>query len=147
MAFLFNLARMTTATTGTGASLTLGAAVSGYLTFALAGVVDGQTVSYGISDGANSEVGEGVYTASGTTLTRNVISSTNANARINLSGNAQVYVTALADDILGAIVLNKQSIDVNYTMPNNLNGASVGPITIATGVVVTVPTGSRWMVS
>jgi hypothetical protein len=147
MAMLFNLARMTTATTGAGATITLGAAVPGFLSFAQAGVVNGQKVSYGISDGTNSEVGEGIYTASGTTLTRTAINSTNANARINLSGNAQVYVTALADDILGAIVLNKQSIDVSYDIPDNLNGASVGPITIATGVVVTVPAGSRWMVS
>jgi hypothetical protein len=147
MAFLFNLARMTTATTGTGATLTLGAAVSGFLSFAGAGVVDGQKVSYGIADGVNSEVGEGIYTASGTTLTRTVINSTNANARINLSGSAQVYVTALANDILAAIVLNKQSIDADYAIPDSLNGASVGPITIATGVVVTVPTSSRWVIS
>jgi hypothetical protein len=61
MAKLFNLARMTTATTSTG-TITLGAAVSGYLTFALAGVSDGDLVAYGISDGSNSEVGTGVYT-------------------------------------------------------------------------------------
>ena len=44
---LFNLARMTTATTGTG-TLTLGSAVSGYLSFSGAGVTDGVVVSYGI---------------------------------------------------------------------------------------------------
>ena len=91
MAF-YNLAQMTTSTVGTG-TITLSSAVTGYLTFAQAGVTDGATVSYGIVDGNNREVGTGVYTAGGTTLTRNVISSTNSNNKISLSGNAQVYLT------------------------------------------------------
>jgi hypothetical protein len=94
---LYNLARMNSTTTGTG-TLTLGVAVSGYLTFALAGVADGDVVLYGIKDGANSEVGWGTYTASGTTLSRNVYKSTNANALISCSGSQEVYVTALAAD-------------------------------------------------
>lgn len=90
---------MTTATTGTGA-ITLGSAVSGYLTFALAGVSDGDTVSYGIKDGSNSEVGTGVYTASGTTLTRSVTKSTNSDAAISLSGTAEVFITPSASDLI-----------------------------------------------
>ena len=97
MAKLYNLARMTTATTGTG-TITLGVAVAGYLTFANAGVQNGDVLFYGINDGSSSEVGYGTYTSSGTTLTRNVIKSTNSNAAINLDGSAQVYVTALASD-------------------------------------------------
>ena len=97
MAKLYNLARMSSATTGTG-TITLGAAVSGFLTFALAGVADGDVVSYGIKDGANSEVGTGTYTASGTTLSRTVTKSTNSNAAINLSGSAEVYITLRAED-------------------------------------------------
>lgn len=99
MAKLYNLARVSTATTGTG-TITLGSAVSGYLTFALAGVVDGDIVGYGIKDGANSEVGSGTYTASGTTLTRTVTTSTNSNAAISLSGTAEVYITARAQDLV-----------------------------------------------
>jgi hypothetical protein len=98
MSKLYNLARMTTATAGTG-TITLGAAVSGYLTFALAGVANGDTVSYGIKDGANSEVGTGTYTASGTTLTRNVTRSTNSNSAISLSGTAEVFITPRAEDL------------------------------------------------
>ena len=101
MAKLYNLARMTTATTGTG-TITLGSAVSGYLTFLQAGAVDGDVVSYAIKDGANSEIGYGTYTASGTTLTRNVTKSTNSNAAISLSGSAEVFITARAEDIVTA---------------------------------------------
>jgi len=94
---LYNLARMTSATAGTG-TLTLGTAVSGYLTFANAGVQNGDLVFYGIKDGANSEVGYGTYTSSGTTLSRNVIKSTNSNALISCSGSEEIYITALASD-------------------------------------------------
>lgn len=98
MGKLFNLARMTTATTLTG-TITLGSAVSGYLTFAQAGVVDGDIVDYAIKDGANSEHGTGVYTASGTTLTRNVTKSTNNNNLISLSGSAEVFISPRAETL------------------------------------------------
>ena len=95
----YNLARMTTATTGTG-TITLGSAATGFLSFAGAGASNGDTVTYGIEDGANREVGIGVYTASGTTLTRTtILSSTNSGAAISLSGSAQVFSTIAASDL------------------------------------------------
>lgn len=99
MAKLYNLAGMSTATTGTG-TITLGSAMYGHLTFAQAGAADGDTVTYAIKDGEASEIGSGVYTASGTTLTRTVLKSTNSNAAINLSGAAEVFITAAAEDII-----------------------------------------------
>lgn len=96
-ASLYNLARMTTGTTGAG-TITLGSAVSGFLSFSAAGVSNGETVTYAIQDGTASEIGRGVYTASGTTLTRSVLKSTNSNAAISLSGSAQVFITAAAED-------------------------------------------------
>ena len=99
MAKLYNLAGMSTATTGTG-TITLGSAMSGHLTFAQAGVSDGDTVTYAIKDGAASEIGRGVYTSTGTTLTRTVLKSTNSDSAINLSGSAEVFVTPAADDII-----------------------------------------------
>lgn len=102
---LYNLAKMTTATVGTG-TLTLGSAVSGFLSFASAGVQNGDTVTYAIADGANSEIGRGVYTAAGTTLTRTVLKSTNSDAAISLSGAAQVFITAAAEDFAGRSLWN-----------------------------------------
>jgi long-tail fiber proximal subunit/endosialidase-like protein/collagen triple helix repeat protein len=101
---LFDLARVSSPTTGSGI-VTLGTAVRGFLTFSEAGVPDGAVVSYGINDGANSEAGWGVYTAAGPTLTRNVYRSTGAGntALISLSGSAQVFITALAEDF-GSLV-------------------------------------------
>lgn len=97
MVKLVNRAKMTTATTGTG-TITLGSASDGYQTFAAAGVSDGDTVRYTIEDGNAFEIGSGVYTASGTTLSRTVSESSNSNNALNLSGNAVVFVTAASED-------------------------------------------------
>ncbi len=46
----------------------------------------------------------------------------------------------------GAIYENVDDITANYTITAGSNGMSVGPMTIASGVVVTVPTGQRWVI-
>jgi hypothetical protein len=116
MAKLYNLARMTTATTGTG-TITLGSAVASYLSFASSGVQDGDTVTYAIVDGSNREIGRGVYTASGTTLTRTVLESTNSNTAINLSGSAEVFITAAGEDITSDVQITGGSISGITDLP------------------------------
>ena len=99
MAVLKNRAKMSTSTTGTG-TITLGSALSGYQSFAAAGGSNGDQVRYTIQDGVNWEVGLGTYTASGTTLSRTPSESSSSGSAINLSGNAEVFITAAAEDIL-----------------------------------------------
>ncbi len=87
--------KVTTTTTGTG-TLTLGsAAVGGFQDFSVIG--DGNTTYYAITDSTNSawEVGIGVYTSSGTTLSRDtVLESSNSNNAVNFgSGAKDVFVT------------------------------------------------------
>ena len=106
MATLVNRAKVSTATTGTG-TITLGSAVSGFQTFAAAGVSNGATVSYAIEDGLDWEIGTGTYNSTGPTLTRTPSESSNAGAAINLSGNAQVYVTAFANELQNAVDMDQ----------------------------------------
>jgi hypothetical protein len=44
------------------------------------------------------------------------------------------------------ILENDVVISSSYTLTANKNGLSIGPVTINTGVAVTVPTDQRWVV-
>ena len=46
----------------------------------------------------------------------------------------------------GVIFENSLTISANYTLSTSKNGLSVGPITIGSGVTVTIPSGQRWVV-
>ena len=46
----------------------------------------------------------------------------------------------------GAMYENSQTITANYTITSGKNAMSAGPITIDTGVTVTVPTDSNWVI-
>lgn len=44
------------------------------------------------------------------------------------------------------LVVNSMTIDTSYTIPTGHSASSVGAITVNSGVSVTVPSGSRWVV-
>lgn len=89
---------MSTSTTGTG-TITLGSALSGYQSFTAAGLTTGAVTRYTIQDGVNWEIGLGTYTTAGTTLTRTPSESSSGGSAISLSGNAEVFITAAAEDV------------------------------------------------
>jgi hypothetical protein len=41
---------------------------------------------------------------------------------------------------------NDQTVSVSYTIPNNTNAGTFGPITVNSGVTVTVPSGGVWTI-
>lgn len=55
-------------------------------------------------------------------------------------------VTGIGAVAGGAIYENTQTITSSYTLTSGKNGMSAGPITINSGVTVTVPSGSAWVV-
>lgn len=46
----------------------------------------------------------------------------------------------------GAIMVNKDVASVDYTIATGENGLSVGPITIDSGITITVATNQRWLI-
>jgi hypothetical protein len=147
----------TTTTSSTGTVTLSGTAPTGYQNFSVIG--NGNTTYYTIAhQTANEwEVGIGTYTSSGTTLSRDtVLSSSNSGSKVNFSsGTKDVFVTAPAETYvqgLGggtstqAVVLNGTTASVSGTIATGTNGMSVGPITIASGVTITVASGQRWLV-
>jgi len=41
---------------------------------------------------------------------------------------------------------NGQTVTTNYTLTTNKNAMSVGPISVNSGITVTIPSGSNWVV-
>ena len=193
----------TTTTTGPG-TVTLAGASAGFQAFSAIG--DGNTTFYTLVSGDDWEVGVGMYTLSGTTLSRDtVLESSNAGSAITLAGVSDVFCTYpaekavtlngtvindanvvatanIVDDAVnasklnvtgngtsgqaltsdadgsmtwatiegasagGTIYENSDTIATNYTLTTGKNGMSVGPMTINSGITVTVPSGQRWVV-
>ena len=44
------------------------------------------------------------------------------------------------------LVVNNATVSTSFTIPTGYNASSVGPVTISTGITITVPSGSRWVV-
>ena len=140
----------TTTTTGTG-TITLAGASAGFQSFAVIG--DGNLTYYTIAGqtGNEWEVGIGTYTSSGTTLARTTIlsnsSGTQPSALSFSAGTKDVFVTypALVSSTNG-VMAQSNTVSQSTTISTGSNGLSVGPVTINTGISVTVATGQRWLI-
>jgi hypothetical protein len=140
----------TTTTTGTGTVTLLGAS-TGYQSFSVVGHAN--TTYYTIAGQTTSEweVGIGTYTLSGTTLARTtVLASSNAGSAVNFSaGTKDVFVTYPAGRSVSGgegYTENDAQIDISSTINTGRNAISAGPITVASGITVTIPSGSVWTV-
>jgi len=141
----------TSTTTGTG-TFTLAGAATGFQSFSVIG--NGNYTYYCIVDSSAGawEVGIGTYTSSGTTLSRDtILESSNSGSAVNFgSGNKDVFVTYPAERaVIGGkgLIENSSTITENVTVTTGNNAISAGPVTISSGVTVTVPSGSTWTIT
>jgi hypothetical protein len=94
-------------------------------------------------------------TASGSTKTMNIgtgglagsttniaIGSTTGTSTTTINGTLNTPVI----NATNGIVVNNNTVSANYTIPSGSSASSVGPMTVSSGIVVTVSSGSRWVV-
>jgi hypothetical protein len=150
----------TTTTTGTG-TITLAGAATGFQSFSAIG--NGNTTYYAIVGTTQWEVGLGTYTSSGTTLSRDTVLASSTGSKIDLdAGTKNVFVTYPATESVyqdanndayspqfatsNGLHLSNGTIGTSYTFPTGYNSVEAGDITISSGVTVTVPSSSRWVI-
>ena len=141
--------RETTTSTGTG-TITLNGAVDGYQSFAVIG--NNNTTYYTISNTSQWEVGIGQYY--GGTLSRDTIISSSTGSKLNLiAGTKDVFVTYPSEFTanatgggVGSILLNASTVTANATIASGQNGFSVGPLTVNSGVTITIASGQRHVI-
>jgi hypothetical protein len=87
---------------------------------------------------ANTAVTAGTY---GGTANVAVI-TVGSDGRLTLAANVAIQGAVAG----GTMYENNQTITSSYTITSGKSAMSAGPITINTGVTVTIPSGSRWVV-
>jgi hypothetical protein len=90
-------------------------------------------------------VGDIIYEGTGPTATRLPIGTTNQILTV-VGGIPSWQTNTGGPQANGVIYENNLVISSNYTLTAGKSGMSVGPITINSGVSVTVPAGQRWVV-
>ena len=104
------------------------------------GLKSGSNLTFNSSNGTLTAT---IFSGSGASLT-NLPSSALTGALPAIDGSALTGITAQVAD--GCILENNQTISNNYTMGTNKSGMSVGQININSGVTVTIPSGSRYVI-
>ena len=104
-------------------------------------------LTYPAADGTANQVisTNGTGTLSFTTL--DALPSQSGQAGKYLFTNGSVASWEFTGASAGGVIWeNSLVVTANYTLTTSKNGFSVGPITINSGVSVTVPSGQRWVV-
>ena len=104
------------------------------------GLKSGSNLTFNSSNGTLAAT---IFSGSGASLT-NLPSSALTGALPAIDGSALTGVSSQKAD--GCVTENSLTISNNYTMTTNKSGISAGDIIIASGVTVTIPSGSRYVI-
>ena len=112
---------------------------AGTITAALAGNATTATTATNVAGGAANQL---VY-QSGSGTSAFATAPTTSSTYLYWNGSAFAWGTVAQE---APVSLNDIVISNNYTFPANKNAISVGPVTVGSGVTVTVGSGQRWLV-
>ena len=134
----------------------LAAGTNGYVLTVVGGVPTWQAgIASGVLDPTHGGTGQSTY------ATGDLIYASATNTLSKLAAGTNGYVLTLAAGVPSWAVatsgatgggsdqvffVNGQTVTTNYTIPSGKNAMSAGPITVSSGIVVTVPSGSKWTV-
>lgn len=143
-----------------GTTLTIATAVSGALYIGATITGTGVTAGTRVTDFLTGTGGVGTYTVSvsqtvavGTTITDAPVtgmirynSTNSAFEGYGASGWAGIGGGATGAGGDEVFILNSQIVTTSYSIPSGKNASSTGPLTINGSVVITIPSGSRWVI-
>tara|TARA_R100001440_G_scaffold20930_3_gene34668 strand:- start:6330 stop:6716 length:387 start_codon:yes stop_codon:yes gene_type:complete len=119
-----------------------------------AGIKDDTKVTVGVITASAGVKGVGIFSG-GTAIHSGIITSLNfvgtGNTFAVSGGKVDISIAGGAGGAVGAgtdkvFYENDISVASSYSISNGKNAMSAGPITLANGVVVTIPNGSVWSV-
>jgi len=87
--------------------------------------------------------------APGVTFTTSYVPFGQGTTTLNQSSSFTYASSTLTAPIVSAsngLVVNSNTVSASYSIPSGSSASSVGPMTVASGQTVTVPSGSRWVV-
>ena len=65
---------------------------------------------------------------------------------MNLDQTADKITPSTGGLSVAGLIANATTVSVSFSMPSGYSAMTVGPMTINSGITVTVPSGSRWVV-
>jgi hypothetical protein len=132
-----------TGNTLTKASLTAGTGIS--ITPGAGSISIASTVTSGITITNDTSTATPLYPTF-TSATSGSISGANVSStKLTFTPSTGTLVTPNIEASNGMIV-NSYTVNTSYSIPSGSNAIAVGPVTVAGGASVTVPSGSRWLV-
>ena len=122
-------------TAGTGISITPG---SGSITIA-------STVTAGLTITNDTTTATALYPTFTSATSGSITGASVTSTKLKFVPSTGT-LTAPNVEASNGMLVNSATVSTNYSIPSGSNAIAVGPVTVASGAAVTIPSGSRWLV-